>query len=130
MVLAVAILLLAACVSTGEGEDQPAAPAVTRTLSSDAAQPGGRITVAIMPVGVDGFFAVQEAFGGMEVVSNTAASYRDGVFVQLDARPFEYTLQIADDAVAGSKVEITGSYWTDPETRLPVSPAVSIVTVE
>ncbi len=118
--------VIVACSSSG---DEPDNAAVSRVLSSSSAPPGAEITVTLQPDGIGGFFAVQESIGDLEILSNTADSVRDGVFVQLEERAIDYTVRIPSTAQPGSTFVISGQFWSDPEARKPVLPGESVILV-
>ncbi len=127
LVLSALVLTMFGCGSTESNGEEPG---VSRTLSATSAPPGGEIRITLQPQGIEGFYAVREEPGDLEVTSNSASTFTDGVFVQLDASSFDYSVRIPVDAASGSRYRISGEYWTDPATRLPVTPAESLITVD
>ncbi len=126
--VAVAAIVGAGACSSSSDESEVAS--LTRILSGSSGQPGAQITITVQPTGIGGFFAVDEDIGELELVSHSADSLRDGVFVQLEERSFDYTVRIPATAGPGAIFIISGQYWADPEIRKTVAPAESVLTAK
>ena len=103
---------------------------VHRSPGSKIVGPGESVTIEISPHEVDGFFAVKEAFGSLELVGHTADNFADGTFIMLQAKPFTYQVRMPTNATSGIEFIISGQWWTDPTDKHDVIPPVTRLTIE
>jgi len=108
---------------------EAAGPSVTRTPSSPTAAAGANLTITITPAGFGGFYAVDENFGALTLISNTADNLADDKFIQLQGSAFEYIVKVPESAKSCDTFDITGLWWEKPTDKLPLSPATSTITV-
>lgn len=106
------------------------AASVTRSVQEEIVQPGEIVTVTVMPEGIDLFYAVQEDVGQLALLSHTADSFENGAFLMLTPDPFTYDVQVPPDADPQETFDLSGVFWEDPGAELPVSPAVTQLSVE
>ncbi len=104
-------------------------PAVDRALSSNLASAGEEVTVTLSPANISLFYAVQEGIGDLELVSNTADNFVDGIFIVLGSESFEYVVRVPATAQEGDTFPISGEFWEDPEDKSGVNPPSDVITV-
>jgi hypothetical protein len=103
---------------------------VVRSPSERLVTPGEAVTVTLSPENINGFYAVYEALGPLDLISHTADNFVNGTFIMLQANPFTYEIRVPTNATPGADLDISGQWWTNPAEKFEVEPSTTRLMVE